>query len=561
MKTTTAIVLTTLVALTVQHCAVAGVIYMDADTSVSKNPYGLARRPKQQAGGTVCPEKDAKTQSACDDSNECEWSNGHCGCRYAVSVRRCLNGKLTVLYYPKTTNFTLASTERANNKTWTDSRTSELNLWANCVKLSNSYNMVPVSNTYLESGETSTNRYYYKTLDCTGIDDYEKPVTRVYNDSACVNLIKTASGSKTDNMEYLPPVKGKYYCPWKDSIDPKAMCSTNAACGTLSTTLTPGCETEAGCTSSPLSTSLVFEDSGTQTCTWENSKCGCPSGAYRQIICYNNTQFEVVWNNAEGCLNGTSAGLSNVITTTKVTEEKLTECKDTGSDYNGTNYKSRRPGFCQGRPDFTPPLTVLYTSSGCTGTASNNPGYERDLKDTGKCICASSGGPTCVSQTFACDGNGGLITKMYAPLEKFSTSSRCSGTPQSTSTTNTKVANDWGAFTLDTCGMHSEGDYSIQFTCIGVPAGNSPISYAKAGACPPGGINANNKEFTNSNSNSSSLYCACLSPTSPSPGSSPSPSPSNVESLLGTSGSMAASASTMAAGAMMLFTGYLNVVV
>ena len=120
MKTTTAIVLTTLVALTVQHCAVADVIYMDADTSVSKNPYGLARRPKQQAGGTVCPEH-ANTQSQCEDSNECEWSNGHCGCKYAVSVRRCLNGKLTVLYYPKTTNVTLASTERANNKTWTDS--------------------------------------------------------------------------------------------------------------------------------------------------------------------------------------------------------------------------------------------------------------------------------------------------------------------------------------------------------------------------------------------------------------------------------------------------------
>ncbi len=526
---------------------------MDADTSVSKNPYGLVRRPKQQAGGTVCPE--ANTQSDCD-VDECEWSNGHCGCKYAVSVRRCLNGKLTVLYYPKTTNVTLASTERANNKTWTDSRTSELSLWANCVKLSNSYNMMPISNLYLETGETSTNRYYYKTLDCTGIDDYEKPVTRVYNDSACVNLIKTASDSKTGNMDYLLPVKGKYYCPRKDSTDPKAMCSTNAACGTLSTTLTPGCETEASCTSSPLSTSFDFQDWGTETCTWANSKCGCPSGAYRQILCYNNTQFEVVWNTAEGCLNGTSAGLSNVITTRKITEEKLTQCKDSGAIYNVTNYQSRRVGFCQGRPDFTPPLTLFYTSSDCTGTASITPGIERYLKDTGKCTCASSA-PRCVSQTFACDGNGGLITKMYAPLEKFSTTPLCSGTPQSTSTTNTKVANDWdngNAFTLDTCGMFSDGAYSVQFTCIGVPAGYSPISYAKVGtSCPPGGVNANNQEHTNGNS--PSLYCACLSPIAP------SPSPSSIPGLLDTSASIAASASTMAAGAMMLFTGYLNVVV
>ena len=141
---TVIIVFTTLVALTVQHCAVADQIYMDPDTSVSKNPYGLARRPMAHSGGTICSEKNPYTQSECDKTDECEWSNGHCGCKYVVSVRRCLNGKLTELYYPKTTNTTLASTERANNKTWTHSRTSELNLWANCVKLSTFYNMQPI---------------------------------------------------------------------------------------------------------------------------------------------------------------------------------------------------------------------------------------------------------------------------------------------------------------------------------------------------------------------------------------------------------------------------------
>ena len=434
MKTTTAIVLTTLVALTVQHCAVADIIYMDADTSVSKNPYGLARRPKEESGGTVCTEN---TQSNCN-SGECEWSNGNCGCKYVGSMRRCLNGKLTELYYPKTTNPTLASSERANNKTWTHSRTSELNLWANCVKLTTFYNMQPISNLYAENGETSTNRYYYKTLDCTGIDDYEKPVTRVYNDSACVNLIKT-NADDVSNNQYLPSAKGKYYCPRKRSADPKAMCSTNAACGTLSSTLTPGCETEASCTSSPLSDSLDFDNWGTETCTWANSKCGCPSGAYRQIICYNNMQFDVVWNTAAGCLNG---DLSNVVRSFKVTNEDLTKCEDGGGMINGTNYGSRRNGVCQGRPDFTPPVSVFYTGNGCSGTALNAPGYNPGSYDTGKCICATSAKTgVCIPRTFACDGKGGLITKTYASPGKFSSSSMCLGTPQSTSTTNTKVAN------------------------------------------------------------------------------------------------------------------------
>jgi len=576
MKTTTAVVLTTLVALTVLHCTVADVIYMDADTSVSKNPYGLARRPKQNSGGTVCSEKNPYTQSECDDTDECEWSNGHCGCKYVVGVRRCLNGKLTELYYPKTTNITLASTERANNKTWTHSRTSELNLWANCVKLSHWYNMLPVSNLYVEPGETGTNRYYYKTLDCTGIDDYEKPVTRVYNDSLCVNLIKTASNIVSNNA-YLPSEKGKYYCPREEETDPKAMCSTNAACGTLSSTLTPGCETEAGCTSSTLSASFEFEKWGTETCTWANSKCGCPSGAYRQIICYNNTQFDVVWNTSEGCLNGTSAGLSNVITSRKVTDEDLTKCESDGSMINGTSYNSRRHGVCQGRPDFTPPFTVFYTGSGCSGTAFNAPGYQQDRKDTGKCVCAASAKKeVCVPRTFTCDGNGGLTTKTYASPEKFSSSSMCAGTPQSTSTTNTKVANDWAnehAFTLDTCEMNPAGTYAIQFTCIGVPAGYSPISYAKGGtSCPSGGVNASNKDHDNGNS--SSLYCACLSSTSPSPAPSASPSPASSTSPSPASSStspspnpastatlgagMRASVSMMAAGVMILFTGYLN---
>ena len=220
---TVIIVFTTLVALTVLQCTLAVRHYMDPDTSVSKNPYGLARRPKENSGGTVCAEKNPYTQSECDNTDECEWSNGHCGCKYVVSVRRCLNGKLTELYYPKTTNTTLASTERANNKTWTHSRTSELNLWANCVKLTTFYNMQPISNLYAENGETSTNRYYYKTLDCTGIDDYEKPVTRVYNDSACVNLIKTNSDDVSNN-QYLPSAKGKYYCP-SDSYKIEKLCA------------------------------------------------------------------------------------------------------------------------------------------------------------------------------------------------------------------------------------------------------------------------------------------------------------------------------------------------
>ena len=571
MKTTTAIVLTTLVALTVQHCAVADIIYMDADTSVSKNPYGLARRPKEESGGTVCAEN---TQSNCN-SGECEWSNGNCGCKYVGSMRRCLNEKYTELYYPKTTNHTLVVAERANNKTWTHSRTSELNLWANCVKLSKFYNMQPISNLYAENGETSTNRYYYKTLDCTGIDDYEKPVTRVYNDSACVNLIIT-NADDVSNNQYLPLMKGKYYCPRKNSKDRKAMCATNAACGTLSSTLTPGCETEASCTSSLLSNEFDLPESGTETCTWANSKCGCPSGAYRQLICYNNTQFDVVWNTAEGCLNGTSAGLSNVLRSSIVTDDDLTKC-DGGAMINGTNYASRRYGVCQGRPDFTPPVTVYYTGNGCSGTAFNAPGLINNGHDTGKCICATSiYSGVCVPRTYTCDGNGGLITKTYAsPL--FSSSSMCSGTPQSTSTTNAKVTNNWSpghAYTLDTCEMSPDGANAVQFTCIGVPAGYSPISYAKAAtSCPSGGVNANNKAFVNGNS--SSLYCGCASSTSPSPASStspspasstspspasstsPSPSPASISQL--DTGAVAGRApNTLAAGVLALFTLYLN---
>ena len=435
---TVIIVFTTLVALTVQHCAVADQIYMDPDTSVSKNPYGLARRPMAHSGGTICSEKNPYTQSECDKTDECEWSNGHCGCKYVVSVRRCLNGKLTELYYPKTTNTTLASTERANNKTWTHSRTSELNLWANCVKLSTFYNMQPISNLYVENGETSTNRYYYKTLDCTGIDDYEKPVRRVYNDSACANLIKTSVDDGSPDYHY--------FCPRTNAKDRKAWCSTNAACGTLSSTLTPGCETEASCTSSPLSDDFDMPDSGTETCTWANSKCGCPSGAYRQLICYNNTQFDVVWNTAEGCLNGTSAGLSKVLRSSIVT---VSNCEDGGKMINGTNYGSKRMGVCQGRPDFTPPVTVFYTGNGCSGTAFNAPGSAGgDRHDTGKCICATSKyAEVCdAPQTYACDGNGGLITKTYAH-EKF-TGSMCSGTPQSTSTTN-------GTWTCHACHGHA----------------------------------------------------------------------------------------------------------
>ena len=114
---------------------------------------------------------------------------------------------------------------------------------------------------------------------------------------------------------------------------------------------------------------LDFENSGTETCTWANSKCGCPSGAYRQLICYNNTQFDVVWNTAEGCLNGTSAGLSNVLRSSIVTDEDLTKCESGGATINGTSYASKRYGVCQGRPDFTPPVTVYYTGNGCSGTA------------------------------------------------------------------------------------------------------------------------------------------------------------------------------------------------
>ena len=61
--------------------------------------------------------------------------------------------------------------------------------------------------------------------------------------------------------------------------------------------------------------------------------------------------------------NGTSAGLSNVLRSSLVTDGDFTKCENGGAMINGTNYQSRRVGVCQGRPDFTPPVTVRYTSS------------------------------------------------------------------------------------------------------------------------------------------------------------------------------------------------------
>ena len=531
MRAITPIIFSSLLALAIVHNALAQASeneYMDAGTSVSKNPFGLVRRPREFLQGTKCSQN--TNQGSCEGS--CEWRNGHCGCKYAVTLRRCLNGKVTDLYYPKTTNVTLASTERANNKTWTHSRTSELNLWANCVKLSKSYDMLPIqiNDLYLKTDETSTNRHYYKTLDCTGIDDYEKPKGRWYSDSACANLLGTIVQGTEDD----------YNCPKKRHKDPKAMCSVNSACGTLSSTLTPGCETEDGCISSTLSASFEFDNFGTEeTCTWANSKCGCSSGAYRQVLCYNNTLFDVVWNTAEGCLNGTDAGqdLSNVIYSRKVTDEDMTKCEGGGGMVNGTSYSSTRRGFCQGRPDFSSPATMFYSNSGCTGTSVATNGMASTQQDVGQCFCAVSRKKECVPSTFACDGNGGLITKTYA-TPKFSSSSICSGTPQSTITTNTKVAIDFGneyPFTLDTCELDPKGQIAVQFTCIGVPAGNSPKGYAieDVTSCPSGGVNASNAVITDIG-NSSSLSCVCLpslaSSTSPSPASSTSPSPSNSTS-------------------------------
>ena len=77
MRAITPIIFSSLLALAIVHNALAATSegnYMDSDTSVSKNPFGLARRPKVNAGGTRC---DMNTNQGSCQSDECEWSNGH----------------------------------------------------------------------------------------------------------------------------------------------------------------------------------------------------------------------------------------------------------------------------------------------------------------------------------------------------------------------------------------------------------------------------------------------------------------------------------------------------
>ncbi len=564
----TPIVFSTILALTIVQRAVdAKYKFIDPATPASKNPYGLMRRPFREMGGTNCWEKNS--QSDCE--GDCEWKGSFCGCKYAVATQRCVGGKFTHLFYPKDTNYTLANTERANNKTWTLSRTTETNLYADCVMLTNVYDItMPGTSTPITSAnianekyyvygsggddsETSSNRFYYKSFDCTDIEDYGMPVSRVYNDSACTNTnMIYESGDKINSPIADMMDTDGYYCPREDNKDAQAKCSVNSACGSLSSELTPGCDTEASCTSSLLmlgGKKTMFEDEEygtTETCAWSNSKCGCSSNIYSQALCYNNTLFEVWWNTPNGCLNGSAAGedLSNIIKTTMLqpdSDKDYLNCKSR-SEYavniNGTEYGKSQRGWCQGRPDFATPLTAAFASSSsdCSGTPDKL--IPNDRMSQGQCRCIVTPDTSCSVSTFTCDGSGGMITKTYAANGKFDTSAMCSGTALSTSTASTKVANDWAnehAFTLDTCEMNPGGDYAVQFTCTGVPAGYSPISYAKeATSCPSGGVNAGNKDATNGNS--SSPYCACVtlsstspaSSTSPSPASSASPSPSSA---------------------------------